>query len=79
MGTQTGPAVIATLKHEITGRIAVNPEGGKIARAAAVSPQIEAGNVYLPHPAIAPWVEELIEECAAFPYATHDGQVDSLT
>ena len=74
-----GPAVIATLKHDIAGLIAVNPEGGKIARAAGVSPQIEAGNVYFPHPAIAPWVEVLIEECAAFPYATHDDQVDALT
>jgi Terminase RNaseH-like domain len=43
------------------------------------SSQIEAGNVYLPHPAIEPWVEDLIEECAAFPYATHDDQVDALT
>ena len=74
-----GPAVIASLQHEISGLIAVNPEGGKIARAAAVSPSIEAGNVYLPHPAIAPWVEDLIEECAAFPYAAHDDQVDALT
>jgi predicted phage terminase large subunit-like protein len=74
-----GPAVIASLKHEIAGLIAVNPEGGKIVRAAAVSPQIEAGNVYLPHPAIAPWVETLIEECAGFPYAAHDDQVDALT
>jgi predicted phage terminase large subunit-like protein len=74
-----GPAVIATLRHEIGGLIAVNPEGGKIARAAAASPQIESHNVYLPHPAIAPWVEDLIEECAAFSYATHDDQVDALT
>jgi predicted phage terminase large subunit-like protein len=64
-----GPAVIASLKHEIPGLIPVNPEGGKIARAAAVSPQIEAGNVYLPHPKIAPWVDALIEEIASFPNA----------
>ena len=42
-----GSAVIATLKHEISGLVAVNPEGGKEARASAVSPQIESGNVYL--------------------------------
>lgn len=71
-----GPAVIATLKHEIAGLIAVSPEGGKVARAAAVSSQIEAGNLYLPHPATAPWVEALIEEMAAFPYARNDDQVD---
>jgi predicted phage terminase large subunit-like protein len=73
-----GPAVIASLKHEIAGRIAVNPEGGKMARA-AVSPSIEAGNEYLPHPAIAPWVADLIEECAAFPCTSHDDKVDALT
>jgi predicted phage terminase large subunit-like protein len=49
-----GPAVIASLKHEISGLIAVAPEGSKIARAAPISPQIEAGNVYLPHPMIKP-------------------------
>jgi phage terminase large subunit-like protein len=32
-------------KHQLIGLIAVNPEGGKEARAHAVSPQIEAGNV----------------------------------
>jgi predicted phage terminase large subunit-like protein len=45
-----GSAVIQMLQHEIVGIIPVNPEGGKLARAAAVSPLIEAGNVYLPHP-----------------------------
>jgi predicted phage terminase large subunit-like protein len=74
-----GPAVIATLQHDLSGLIAVNPEGGKSVRATAVSSQIEAGNVYLPHPAIAPWVNDLIEECASFPYAAHDDQVDALT
>ena len=74
-----GTAVIATLKHEISGLIAVNPEGGKIARAQAVSPQVESGNVYLPHPAIAPWVDAFIEECAAFPAGKHDDQVDQMS
>jgi predicted phage terminase large subunit-like protein len=74
-----GSAVIATLKHEVEGLIAVNPEGGKEARAHAVSPQIEAGNVYLPDCSIAPWVEGFIEECAAFPNGTHDDQVDAMS
>jgi predicted phage terminase large subunit-like protein len=74
-----GPAVIASLQHDLCGLIAVNPEGGKFARASAVSPQIEAGNVYLPHPDLVPWVEGLIEECAGFPFAAHDDQVDALT
>jgi len=74
-----GPAVIATLKRQIPGLIPVNPEGGKVARAAAVSPDIEAGNVYLPDPSIAPWVHDFIEECAAFPNGANDDQVDAMT
>lgn len=74
-----GPAVIATLKREIPGLIAVEPEGGKVVRARAVSPDIEAGNVYLPDPSIAPWIHDFVEECSAFPNAAHDDQVDAMT
>lgn len=74
-----GPAVISTLKNEISGIIPVNPEGGKVVRAQAVSPDIEAGNVFLPAPAIAPWIHDFIEECAAFPNAANDDQVDAMT
>ena len=74
-----GSAVVQMLTHEIPGILAVTPQGGKVARATAVSPMIEAGNVCLPHPHIAPWVNDFIEECAAFPNGTHDDQVDSMT
>jgi predicted phage terminase large subunit-like protein len=72
-----GPAVIQSLKHEVAGLIEVNPEGGKMSRAAAVSPEVEAGNWYLPHPSLAAWVEDFIEECASFPNGTYDDQVDA--
>jgi predicted phage terminase large subunit-like protein len=55
----------------------VNPEGGKISRAAAASPQLESGNWFLPHPKIAPWVDAFINECAAFPAGVNDDQVDA--
>src|ERR1039458_5231627 len=74
-----GSAVIDTLKHEISGLIAVNPEGGKVARAHAVSAQVESGNVYLPHPTIASWVNDFIEEVAGFPNGRNDDQVDAMT
>jgi len=74
-----GPAVIATLKREISGLIPVEPQGGKVVRAWAASSEIEAGNVYIPEPAIAPWVHDFIEECSAFPNGAHDDQVDSMT
>ena len=72
-----GPAVIQMLQHEISGLIEVNPEGGKMSRAAGVSPEVEAGNWYLPHPGIAPWVLDFVEECASFPRGAHDDQVDA--
>lgn len=74
-----GPAVIQMLQDEIIGLIAVNPEGGKEVRANAVSPLVEAGNVYLPHPSIAPWVNDLIEEMTAFPNGKNDDTVDAAT
>jgi predicted phage terminase large subunit-like protein len=74
-----GSAVIQMLQHEIAGILPVNPEGGKVARAMSVSPLIEAGNVYLPHPLYAPWVNDFTEECAAFPNGAHDDQVDAMT
>jgi len=40
-----GPAVIQSLKHEITGLLEVNPQGGKMSRAAGVSPEVEAGRL----------------------------------
>jgi predicted phage terminase large subunit-like protein len=74
-----GSAVIQILSNEIPGILPVNSAGGKIARAAPVSPLIEAGNVYLPHPAWAPWVNDFIEECAAFRNGARDDQVDAMT
>ncbi len=72
-----GSAIVSTLEHEIAGIIPVNPEGGKEARAAAVQPQIESGNVYLPDGA--PWLDDFVEEFAAFPRGRHDDQVDALS
>jgi len=74
-----GSAVIQMLSREIPGILPVNPSGGKIARASGVSPLIEAGNVFLPHPHMFPWVDGFIEECAAFPNGAHDDQVDAMT
>jgi len=72
-----GPAVVQSLRHEIGGFVEVTPEGGKESRAAAASPQLEAGNWYLPHPILKSWVEAFIGECAAFPNGANDDQVDA--
>lgn len=74
-----GPAIIHMLKKEIQGIIPVNPEGGKVVRAQAISPQIEAGNVYLPSPELANWIHDFIEEASSFPNGKHDDQIDAMT
>ena len=74
-----GPAVIATLRDEIPGLVPVQPDGGKEARLHAVAPLFAAGNVWLPHPAYAPWVSEVVSELVRFPRAPHDDDVDACT
>lgn len=75
-----GSAIIEELKKEFHGVIAVNPEGGKVSRAAAVSPSVEAGNVYLPETSVeCPWPQEIVDEAAVFPNGAHDDDVDSMS
>ena len=74
-----GPAVIDVLKKQVTGIIPVKPMGGKVVRAHAVTAVVEAENVFIPDPSIAPWVHDFIEELSSFPSGAHDDQVDALT
>lgn len=85
-----GAAAIDVLSKEIGAVLPVRPQGSKEVRAHAISPQIEAGNVFLPGapngdntgydrlrtPA---WVQGFVEEAAAFPRGAHDDQVDAMT
>ena len=68
-----GSAIISMLRHKLSGIIAVNPKGGKVARVNAVSDYIQAGNVWLPKE---PYVEEFVEEWSAFPKGKNDDEVD---
>lgn len=88
--TAAGPDVIAALKREIPGIVAVNPKGDKVQRAFAVTPAIEAGNVWLVgrmqpdglnvDTAVTPaWVQEFVNECAEFPLSAEDDQVDAMS
>lgn len=74
-----GPAVIDSLKSKVSGIIPVEPDGSKVARAHAMTAEWEAGNIHLPHPDIAPWVVEFVDEATTFPAAAHDDQVDGMT
>jgi predicted phage terminase large subunit-like protein len=76
-----GPAIISELQKEIGGVIAVNPEGGKIARAQAMAPLWEAGSIELPDPHVfdVPWVDDYLHNMCAFPKAAYDDDVDSTS
>jgi predicted phage terminase large subunit-like protein len=76
-----GAAIIAALKGEVPGMIAINPQGGKESRASAVAPLLEAGNVWLPHPKMPgyEWVEGFVNELLIFPRGDYDDQVDAMT
>tara|TARA_R100000700_G_scaffold25454_2_gene32215 strand:+ start:440 stop:1903 length:1464 start_codon:yes stop_codon:yes gene_type:complete len=48
----------------------------KLSRVNAVAPLFQSGVVWAPDEV---WAEEVIEECAAFPYGEYDDLVDSMT
>jgi phage uncharacterized protein (putative large terminase), C-terminal domain len=74
-----GPAVISTLKRAAAGFIvhAVNPLGGKVARANAATPEFNQGRVWFPrhHPLTGTLTAQLVK----FPGDTYDDLVDSTT
>lgn len=77
-----GPAIMNALRSKVSGLIPVNPEGSKYARAAAITPLVEAGNVILPDPVAVDgtaWVTDLTEEARDFPSAAHDDTVDAMS
>lgn len=74
-----GPAIISALRSELGGFRAVTPEGDKVSRAWAVTPLFEGGNVWFPHPKIAPWITKVVHQMVAFPFGAHDDDVDAMT
>lgn len=74
-----GPAVISLLKKRLGGIVPYTPKDSKIARTYAIAPFVEAGNVWLPSPYLAPWISGFIDQCASFPNAANDDMVDALT
>lgn len=72
-----GSAIIAMLKHEIGGIVAITPKESKVGRANAITGIVEGGNVYLPR--YADFTSEFVEEFASFPNGVHDDMVDACT
>lgn len=76
-----GPAIISELRRTISGVIAVNPEGGKIARGQAMQPLWEAQNVLLPDPEYfdVPWIADYIQIICTFPKCAYDDPFDATS
>lgn len=79
--TANGPALIEEMSKIVSGVKGINPHMGKEARARVITPEIESGNVYLPHPQQPgfEWVTSLLSEIRNFPRDKHDDQVDAMT
>ncbi len=74
-----GPAIEDSLRAEIQGIVAVSHENEDLlARVHAQTHIIESGHLYLPHPVMCPWVNELIEMLVAFPSGMHDDDLAAL-
>lgn len=74
-----GPAMIAMLKDKISGLVAYSPDRDKVSRARAVSPLMEAGNVWVPAEGAVPWLADFLQECRAFPKGALKDRVDTMT
>jgi predicted phage terminase large subunit-like protein len=88
--TANGPSVMARLKNEVGGFIAINPRGSKIsrvrqiheattedqknARALTMESALQSGNFFIPHPSFYPWAEEYRNLMGKFP---KDGKDDT--
>jgi predicted phage terminase large subunit-like protein len=75
-----GPAVISTLQRKIPGIVAVEPEGGKVARANGISYLHRAGNVHYPRAYQSARAKTDHVPCmTGFPLAKNDDSVDAET
>ena len=74
-----GAALISMLSKSIPGIVPVIPKESKTARAHAVTPYYESGNVYYPDESICSWVGDHIVEMTSFPFGRNDDSVDAET
>lgn len=72
----SGYAAYQMLSKKISGLIGFKPEKSKVARASAIVPIVEAGNILLPK--VSPWLDAFISEFSLFPASKNDDIVDAV-
>ncbi len=75
--TGAGTSLVQELRGQISGIVAVKPEGDKASRMAVASAKFEAAQVLLPERAS--WLPDLEYELFTFPGSRHDDQCDSIS
>jgi predicted phage terminase large subunit-like protein len=75
--TASGQSLIQELRTTNLPILPIKADSDKVSRASAVTPLIESGRVFLPQST--GWLQDFIDELAAFPNGAHDDSVDSLT
>jgi len=63
--------------YGVTGLIPVPKDKNKYLYADSANDQLRAGNWYLPHPRMAPWVDDFLHTLTMFPNAKNDDDVDA--
>lgn len=74
-----GGPLINSLESKIKGIEKIKPVDSKENRLYAVTPYIEGGQVFLPNPKQAPWVNDYIQEHTMFPNGRYDDRVDATS
>lgn len=69
-----GSAIVDVLRRKYRAVIPIEPYGSKEARASAISPMVEAGDVHLKSEHFS-----LIDEAIDFPNSDHDDEVDAMS
>jgi hypothetical protein len=72
-----GSAVISHLRENLSGVIAVNPEGGKVSRMMAAAPEFQAHNSFFDRTGA--WTNKAIDQLCNFPNARNDDISDAIS
>jgi predicted phage terminase large subunit-like protein len=72
-----GSAVISHLTDNISGVVAVNPEGGKVSRMMAAAPEFQAHNWFFDRTGA--WTSKAVDQLCNFPNAKNDDISDAVS